>query len=165
MNVTLQSKLLWPSLVFSFAGQLRAAPEYYSVVRATKSILAGRTFESDDGTRLEFSPLKVHGTSCAEMTVSFEYPDGMATSYHETIVNDLEQVRVEQRVGDTVTGNFLVSVELPFNVLRIRPINAASTNFISRECIYQENYEMHVCYIKIKSENDVLVSIFRETTK
>jgi hypothetical protein len=162
MTSSLFSKLILMAALTLVNCGIAAASDYRSVVKATQEIIAGRAFENEDGTRIYFSKLKLLNLKRAELAVTISYTDGLNQTHEEAIVHDGPQIRMEQTLNGAVTGEYLVSLEDPFHVLRIRPINTDNTNFISRECLYQENYRLNVCYIKMKSENDVFVSIYRE---
>lgn len=156
------SKYLMISVLLTLLSGVANASDFLSVIDATKNIIASRVFENEEGTRLAFSSIKVKSVKRAELDVTLYFPDGQTSSHQEAIINEGPHVRLEQIANGEISGNYLVSVEDPFHVLRIRPLDTATTNFISRECLFQQNQQMNVCYIKMKNDNDVFVTIFRE---
>lgn len=140
-----------------------AASDFFSVFDAARDIVAGRTFENEDGIRLEFSNIRRTSPAKAELSVKVTFPSGSKNTYREVIVQDGNQVRLEQIDGRSRPVPFFISVDEPFHVLRIRPMDSSNTEFLSRECLYQKNDRRHFCYVKSKVGSEVFVSVFVET--
>jgi hypothetical protein len=155
-------KSLCTAALFGSFSSAQASVDFREVVQATRSIIAGRCFQNEDRTRMTFGSLGTLTHNIAEMEVMISFTDGQAAYHREAIKNEGNQVIVEQIANGKLVGKYLVSVEPPFHVLRLRPADETSSNFISRECMYQESERKNVCYIKIKSDNDVFVSVFKE---
>lgn len=140
-----------------------AASDFFTVLDAAREIVAGRSFENEDGIRLEFSTVRRMSPAKAELTVKVTFPSGTRNIYREVIVQDGNQVRLEQVEGRSRPTPFFISVDEPFHVLRIRPMDSSNTEFLSRECLYQKDDRRHFCYIKSKIGSEVFVSVFVET--
>jgi hypothetical protein len=153
--------LIAATMLVSFSSA-EAAVDYREIVQATRSILAGRCFQNEDNTRMGFGSLQTLAYNHSEIDVEISFEDGQSARHRESIKIQGMQVIVEQLVNGNLFGKYLVSVEPPFQVLRLRPTDEASSNFISRECMYQESERKNVCYLKMKSDNDVFVSVFNE---
>lgn len=159
------SRILFPALFLllsTISTSVLAESNFKAVYLATKTLIAGRVFENEDQTRLTFSSIRVKSPIEFEMSANLQFVDGESSSHKEIVTNEGTHTLLRQVVNHKYTGQYLVSVEAPFHVLRIRPIDDSTTTFISRECVYQENESTHICYIKMKNGNDVYVTIFRE---
>ncbi len=154
----------WTAASLAVFAENSWAVQYRDVIQATRSILAGRCFENEDSTRIAFGHLNTISHQRSEIEVQISFSDGQFAHHREVLTNLSNQVKVEQVIDGKVVGEYLVSVEAPFNVLRLRPAKEASTNFISRECMYQQQERKNVCYFKMRSDNDVFVSVFKETS-
>lgn len=150
-------------LLAAWTSPLLAASDFFSVFDAARDIVAGRTFENEDGIRLEFSNIRRTSPAKAELSVKVTFPSGSKNTYREVIVQDGNQVRLEQIDGRSRPVPFFISVDEPFHVLRIRPMDSSNTEFLSRECLYQKNDRRHFCYVKSKVGSEVFVSVFVET--
>lgn len=140
----------------------QASSDFFDVVNAANDIVAGRTFENEDGIRLSFSPLKRISESKVELTLKVTFGNGSKKVFRETIIHDDHQVRLEQSDGRARPVSFFISVDEPFHVLRIRPLETSDTEFLSRECLYQKEDKRHFCYLKSKVGSEVFVSVFSE---
>lgn len=150
-------------LLALWAQPLSAASDFFTVYDAAREIVAGRTFENEDGIRLEFGTLRRTSPAKAELTVKVTFASGSKNTYREVIVQDGNQVRLEQVEGRSRPTPFFISVDEPFHVLRIRPMDTSNTEFLSRECLYQKDERRHFCYVKSKIGSEVFVSVFVET--
>ena len=139
-----------------------AATDYSSVLSATQSFLENRAFKNEDGVLLSFGLLHIRSAQMSEISVTLRMRSGDVSSFREKIWANGAQTFVDQYVDDQNIGSFLVSVEAPFHVLRIRPLNPGESDFISRECAFDTGKELHVCYFKMKHDHDVFVSTFWE---
>lgn len=146
----------------AFTTAAHANSDFKAVYDATKTIIAGRVFINEDGTKLMFSSIRLTSLHRAELTAELFFPDGQGSSHREVIISNGTQVRLDQLIDGRVAGSYHVSIEPPFHVLRIRPLNSVNTNFISRECVFQESENIHLCYIKTRIDNEVFVTVFRE---
>jgi hypothetical protein len=156
-------KLVSPVLFFLMAVcPLHAANDFLSVVGAAKEIVAGKTFENEDGIRISFSPVRRVSPAKAELTLKVSFPSGSSKVFREIIIQDGAHVRLEQVEGRQRPVNFFISVDEPFHVLRIRPMDDSNTEFLSRECLYQKEDKLHFCYLKSKVGSEVFVSVFAE---
>jgi len=142
-----------------------AGSDFFSVFNAAREIVAGRVFVNEDGIKLAFSEVRKLSPAKAELTVKVNFPNGSTNTFREVIVQEGSQVRLEQIEGRGRPVPFLISVDEPFHVLRIRPINDANTEFLSRECLYQKEERRHFCYIKSRVGSEVFVSVFAETER
>lgn len=136
--------------------------EFIEVLKATRTILSGRCFENEDQTRISFSALLYVTNMRSDIDVLISFREGQVASHREVINNAGGEVVVDQVIDGKIVGKYTASVEAPYNVLRLRPSSDSSSDFISRECLYQPTDQKNICYLKIRSENDVFVSAFRE---
>ena len=150
-------------LLALWAEPLTAASDFFSIFDAARDIVAGRTFENEDGIRLEFSNIRRTSPAKAELSVKVTFPSGKKNTFREVIVQDGQQVKLEQIEGRSRPVPFFISIDEPFHVLRIRPMDTSNTEFLSRECLYQEADRRHFCYVKSKIGSEVFVSVFVET--
>lgn len=156
-------KLVFPVLFFLMAiCPLQAANDFLSVVGAAKEIVAGKTFENEDGIRISFSHVRRMSPAKVELTLKVSFPSGSSKVFREIIIQDGAHVRLEQVEGRQRPVNFFISVDEPFHVLRIRPMDDSNTEFLSRECLYQKEDKLHFCYLKSKVGSEVFVSVFAE---
>lgn len=161
MKQLFHRSILSASLV-AYAPAAFCSTEFIEVLKATRSILSGRCFENEDQTRLSFSALLNVTIMRSEIDVLISFREGQVASHREVINNVGGEVVVDQIVDGKIVGKYTATVEAPYNVLRLRPLNDSSSDFISRECVYQSSDQKNICYLKIRSENDVFVSAFRE---
>jgi hypothetical protein len=150
------------SLTLLWGQPSQAASDFFSVLDAARSIVAGRTFQSEDGLQLAFGKIRRTSPARAELTVRVTFPSGSKRTLREVIIQEGHQVRLEQTEGRSRPIPFFISVDEPFHVLRIRPMDSGETEFLSRECLYQKDEEKHYCYIKSKVNGEVFVSVFVE---
>ncbi len=143
-----------------------AARDFNEVIAATEQILAGRSFKNEDGVIISFSSLRrSRSTQDVSLQVDRQELDQPISSYLEVIRKDADQVIIDEISGGSVIHSFLASVEEPYHVLRMRPINGPNSELISRECFLQEGGTLHVCYYKLRCEGGVFTSVFREIPK
>ena len=139
-----------------------AARDFKNILEATEQMLAGRTFEGEDGVVLSFSKFSFEKPHEPSMQVEISSPGGNSKSHKEIIRKDGEQVVVDEIQQGSIVNSFLASVEEPYHVLRIRPLDETNSELISRECFLQTNESIHICYFKFRTNNAVFVTVFRE---
>jgi hypothetical protein len=141
----------------------RAETDYSSVVSTTHSILENRSFKNEDGDLLSFGLLHIHDSFTSEITSTIRMKSGEVYTIRERIWASGTQTFIDQSTDNLNLGRFLVTVEAPFHVLRMRPINQGESSFISRECAFDPREDLRVCYFKMKHDHDVFVTAFWET--
>ena len=156
-------QLILTSAVIAAATIVNAATDYSSVLSATQSFLENRTFKNEDGVLLTFGLLHISGRNMSEINATLRLKTGEVSNFREKIWGNEGQTFVEQFVDDQTIGRFIVSVEAPYHVLRMRPLNPGEGDFISRECAFDARKDLHVCYFKMKHDHDVFISTFWET--
>ena len=140
-----------------------AASDFPSIVRSAKQVLAYKTYSNELGAKITFGKLRdIPSSNRAEIDVIYKNTDGNISMYTERYVNGESQTIVEQIVDQKVQGTFVATFELPYRVLRIRPIEGGNPDFISRECFYDESVKNHSCYFKLRANGSVYIDIFTE---
>jgi hypothetical protein len=142
---------------------VKADTDYGSVTSATHSILENRSFKNEDGDLLSFGLLHIRDSFNSEITSTIHMKSGEVYTIRERIWASGTQTFIDQSTENNSIGRFLATVEAPFRVLRMRPINPGESSFISRECAFDARADLRVCYFKIKHDHDVFVSTFWET--
>ena len=155
-------RMLFLAAILSASTRSLAASDFQSILTAARDIVAGRTFQNEDGIQLKFSQIRRLSPKKAEITSLAKFTNGETVIYKETVIEDGLQVRLEQTQGNGPAVNFHISVDEPFHVLRIRPIDASESEFLSRECLYEDSEQLHICYMKYKVQSEVFVTIFKE---
>jgi hypothetical protein len=156
-------KLIMTSVIAAAASTALAETDYSSVLSATQSIIENRTFKNDDGDVLSFGLIHIHARNNSEIITTIRMKAGEVYKVRERIWGSGNQTFIEQSTDNQNIGRFLVTVEAPFNVLRMRPLNPGESSFISRECAFDAREDRRVCYFKMKHDHDVLISTFWET--
>jgi len=155
-------KMLFLAAMLSANTRSMAATDFHSILTAARDIVAGRIFQNEEGIRLEFSEIKRLSLGKAEITSLAKFTNGEIVTYKETVIQDGPQVRLEQTQDEGPPVKFHISVDEPFHVLRIRPMDASESEFLSRECLYEDSEQLNVCYMKYKVQSEVFVTIFKE---
>jgi len=155
-------RMLFLAAMLSVSTRSMAAADFQSILTAARDIVAGRIFQNEDGILLEFSQIKRLSPGKAEIISLAKFTNGETVTYKETVILDGNQVRLEQTQGDGQPVKFHISVDEPFHVLRIRPMDASESEFLSRECLYEDSEQRHICYMKYKVQSEVFVTIFKE---
>ena len=152
-------------LIQTLSAPRAMASNFQEVYEATKSMLSGKVFKSDDGSLLSFGGIQlITGGTAAFLPVAIESIDGTKLSHFEFIDKDGAQVRMSKVVQAQVEGTFSVTVSSPYNVLSIRPLESGNIEFLSRDCVLNLTNRIHICYIKTKVGNEVFSVVYHEVT-
>ncbi len=139
------------------------ASNFQEVYTAAKNILSGKKFKNEEGTILSFGEVQlIAGSAAAFLPVTIESVDGNKLSHLEFIDRDGVQIRMSKIVQAQVENTFAITVSAPYNVLSIRPLDTDNVEFLSRDCVYKKNEDIHVCYIKTKVGGEVYSSVYTE---
>lgn len=137
-------------------------PQYTEIVRAFNKMIVERHLATEDGTALTFGKggLSVNG----RFIVSFEakFATGDTTHGVEVLWAENDLVYLDQVVDGVTTRRYVASIEGPLKVLRIRPLAVQPSDFIARDCIRRDDDNGTTCYVKVRYQGDVIVSVFRE---
>lgn len=144
-------------------GTCAVAGNFQEISTATNSILAGRTFQSDEGTTISFGNLQLmRGNTSAFLAVSEKSVDGNIQSHLEFIDKDGLQIRMSKIVQAQVESTYAVTVSAPYNVLSIRPLDSNNVEFLSRDCAFNQRDGIHYCYVKTRIGGEVFSVVYKE---
>lgn len=144
------------------SGTRAVASNFQEIATATKSILSGKTFVSDDGAAISFGNLHLMSENkSAFLPVTERSVDGSLNNHLEFIDKDGVQIRMSKIIQDQVE-TYSVTVSAPYNVLSIRPLDPSNVEFLSRDCAFNQRLGIHFCYVKTKIGGEVFSVAYRE---
>ena len=139
------------------------ASNFQEISTATKSILAGKTFLSDDGASISFGTLQLMSENrSAFLPVTERSVDGNLHSHLEFFDKDGVQIRMSKIVQAQIESTYSVTISAPYNVLTIRPLDSGNVEFLSRDCAVNQRDGIHYCYVKTKIGGEVFSVVYKE---
>lgn len=148
----------------AFAGF--TSTSFADVVQAYRVMLLGKTLNCDDGAAvIKFSSARYSGDGRYVANYTISFMSGNSSSGVESVQNTSSGIYVDQIVAGVTTRHNIATIEEPYHVFRVRPVNPQATDFIVRDCIRRSENEGTICYIKVRYMNDVIVSECRETKR
>jgi hypothetical protein len=129
---------------------------------AYETMLSERTLVSNEGCVISYSHVVSTGPQSFSITYHQKFASGKFADGKEVISTSNLGVIVDQYTDGIWARQYAATLEEPYDVLRIRPLQQAGTRFLSRECLRRNMVEGTRCFIKVRYGDDVAVTTFSE---